>query len=234
MRVLLHGFMGDPSVWDFLVQQGDFAPALFGHAPCAEDIHITTFEDEVARLVREIEARQHGPVHLIGYSLGARLALGIAATMKVDRLTLISGRDGLASETERAQRIADDEAWAQRFEACRDARDFKNLLALWDAQPVFNTRAKGALEGRLQHNPERLASSLRALSLGQMPVYADRVRCDRIEIICGYEDAKFRALGESLASKLRARFKAIPGAGHDLPREAPDALKHLILHGELQ
>lgn len=234
MRVLLHGFMGDPSVWDFLVQQGDFAPALFGHGPSVEETTIASFEDEVARLVREIEAQPHGLLHLIGYSLGARLALGIAATMKVDRLTLISGRDGLASETERAQRIADDGEWAQRFEACRDAQEFKNLLALWDAQPVFNTRTKGALEGRHQHNPERLAASLRALSLGQMPVYADRVQCDNIEIICGYEDAKFRALGESLASKLRASFKAIPGAGHDLPREAPAALKHLVLHGELQ
>jgi 2-succinyl-6-hydroxy-2,4-cyclohexadiene-1-carboxylate synthase len=229
VRVFLHGFLGSPEVWNPFVSEGDFAPALVGHEGRAFDENVTSFEDEVARLSAEISAKK-SPVHLIGYSLGARLALGIAATIKVAKLTLISGRDGLEDERERAQRQRDDEAWAERFESCGDAEDFARVLALWDAQPVFNSRVH-ADPRRLEHDPRSIAKAMRALSLSRMPRYAARVQCDNIEILCGYDDAKFRALGEALAAMLNAHVEVIPGAGHDLPREAPEALKRLILQG---
>lgn len=236
MRVLLHGFMGDPFVWNPLRTPGSFAPALAGHDPLARTENVTSFEDEVARLSRLIQANRSGSLHLIGYSLGARVALGLAAAIPVDRLTLISGRDGLTDATERAQRVEQDELWAARLDACSDEKSFAEFLTQWDAQPIFQTRTKAAdspdLARRLAHDPQRLAAALRALSLGRMPVYAPRVKCDRVDVIAGSRDEKFSVLAAPLATSLNATLTVTPHKGHDLPREAPVELARLLFHGE--
>ena len=234
MKVFLHGFMGDPLVWRAFRGEGDLAPTLLGHGS-EHNEGVTCFEDEVARLVHQIEAaglslRSPG-IHLIGYSLGARLALGIAARIRLERLTLVSGRDGLKDAEARRERLEADEIWARRFEACETPKDFEEVLALWDAQPVFNTPRPALLQRRLAHDPKQLASCLRTLSLGRMPVYAERIQCDMIEIISGAKDPKFCALGEALALTLGATYRVLPGAGHDLPTEAPEALERLLSQG---
>ena len=48
-------------------------------------------------------------------------------------------------------------------------------------------------------------------------------------IVVGGEDAKFVALGERLAQAIPdAELVIVPGAGHGLPREAPDALAAVL------
>ena len=45
----------------------------------------------------------------------------------------------------------------------------------------------------------------------------------------GERDAKFVALGERLAAALPdAELVVVPGAGHGLPREAPEAVAALV------
>jgi len=236
MKVFLHGFMGDPLVWHSLRTPGSLAPVLLGHDALAEAENVTSFEDEVARLSRLIQANRSGPLHLIGYSLGARVALGIAATVPIERLTLISGRDGLSDETEREQRVQQDERWAVRLEACTDPRSFSEFLVQWDAQPVFQARTVSAdskgLARRLAHDPKRLAAAMRVLSLGRMPVYAPRVRCGRVDVIAGVGDPKFSELAGPLAASLNGTLTIVADAGHDLPREASDALARLLLNGD--
>ena len=236
MKVFLHGFMGDPFVWNLLRTPESFVPALVGHDRRALPEDVASFEGEVARLSRLIQANRTGPLHLIGYSLGARVALGLAAAIPVDRLTLISGRDGLTDATERTQRVQQDELWAARLDACADEKTFTEFLTQWDAQPVFQTRTNAAnssdLARRLAHDPRRLACAMRALSLGRMPVVAPRVKCDRIDVIAGSRDEKFSALAEPLAAALHTTLTIIPNKGHDLPREAPVELARLLLNGE--
>ena len=236
MRVFLHGFMGDPFVWNPFRTPESFAPALVGHDRLALPEDVASFEDEVARLSRLIQANRTGPLHLIGYSLGARVALGLAAAIPVDRLTLISGRDGLTDATERVQRVQQDELWAARLDACVDEKTFTEVLTHWDAQPIFQTRTNAAHSPdparRLAHDPQRLAAALRALSLGRMPVVAPHVKCDRVNVIAGSRDEKFSALAEALAAALNATLTIVPNKGHDLPREAPVELARLLLNGE--
>jgi 2-succinyl-6-hydroxy-2,4-cyclohexadiene-1-carboxylate synthase len=44
-------------------------------------------------------------------------------------------------------------------------------------------------------------------------------------VLAGAGDPKFVALGERLAAALaKAELVVVPGAGHGLPREAPDAV----------
>src|SRR5690348_15976815 len=102
---LLHGFTGSPASWDDVLSALPDAeahrPALLGHAPETERTRaVRTFADEVARLA---ELLPPDPVHLCGYSLGARLALALALAhpARIARLTLISGQPGLPNEAER-------------------------------------------------------------------------------------------------------------------------------------
>jgi pimeloyl-ACP methyl ester carboxylesterase len=47
--------------------------------------------------------------------------------------------------------------------------------------------------------------------------------------VVGERDAKFRALGERLAAALpAATLTVVPGAGHGLPREVPDAVAGVL------
>jgi len=73
----LHGFTGSPMSWDFLGKSTRIAPALLGHSGSSADAEVHRFEDEIDRLAAL--AVGAGALHVVGYSLGARLALGMAS-----------------------------------------------------------------------------------------------------------------------------------------------------------
>src|SRR4029077_15510464 len=103
-----HGFTGSPRSWDFLPDRRALpriVPALVGHSGSEAGSEVNGFEDEVDRLASLTPERG---VHAVGYSLGARLALGLALRhpARVTRLTLISCHPGLHSTAERAARRA--------------------------------------------------------------------------------------------------------------------------------
>src|SRR5512147_2947001 len=100
--VLLHGFAGGPWSFDEVLNNSapreTLCPTLSYHDPeaCLPSTR-WGFGDEVARLTALIRSSTLAPVDLVGYSMGGRLALGIAATQRdlVRRLILISSRRGL-------------------------------------------------------------------------------------------------------------------------------------------
>ena len=64
-----------------------------------------------------------------------------------------------------------------------------------------------------------------------MPAYGERLTELRmpVDLVVGALDSKFRRLAEAMARKLPdARVQVIPGAGHNLPLEAPAALAALL------
>jgi 2-succinyl-6-hydroxy-2,4-cyclohexadiene-1-carboxylate synthase len=228
--VLLHGFTGSPSSWDDVMRAlGGLAalrPPLVGHG-ATEAEHVRTFDDEVTRLVGLFAP---DPVHLAGYSLGARLALAIAVAhpRRVAQVTLVSGQPGLADETARAERRRTDAAWC----ALLESDDIERFVDGWERQPLFATQTKIKSElrarhraGRMSHAPAGLARSLRVLGLAEMPDFAPFLANVRVPVtlIAGELDGKFMALGREMAGAFpRARLVVAPNAGHDLLLEAPD------------
>ena len=105
-----------------------------------------------------LDARDAAPAHVVGYSLGARVALRLAVAHPdvVDRLVLESPSAGLPTEAERAARRAADEALAARIEA----RRHRALRRRVGAQPGVRTGA--SLE------PDR-AAQVREMRLGNDP-----------------------------------------------------------------
>lgn len=226
---LLHGFAGDPSAWDGVIAawRARIAPdpvALPGHGADAVQ----------AGWVANVEALAASVAHrdiVVGYSLGARLALGLLAAGACEHAVLISVNPGLPAEaeSERAARRAGDAAWA----AMLRARGVAAFADAWAAQPLFASQARVApallaarRAARLRHDPEQLARSLEEMGLGAMPDYRATLAAaaDRVTLVVGAEDAKFVALAR--ASGLTVA--TIADCGHDPTLEQPRELARVL------
>lgn len=240
MWMLLHGFTGSPASWDTVAAHADLGedpvrPWLTGHGPRWRDRAAATFEGEVARLV-EVAAATDPPRRLAGYSLGARVALGmlVARPDLFDSAVLVGVHPGLDDAAERAERRRVD---ADRAQVLRE-RGTSAFVERWEREPLFATQTDveaSALtrqrEIRLGHEAEGLARSLEVLGLGAMPSLwsqLGRVRASFTPMV-GERDPKFLALAERIAaSSARTRVVRVPHAGHNLLLEAPGAVATVL------
>jgi 2-succinyl-6-hydroxy-2,4-cyclohexadiene-1-carboxylate synthase len=178
-------------------------------------------------------------VHLAGYSLGARLGLGLLLRHPelFASATLASVHPGLGHPTERAARRLADCAWCELLEA----RGITAFVDAWQAQPLFSYEARLSRaerdmqrEIRLSHSASGLCRSLRATGLGQMPSYAARLGELELPVtlLCGDLDSKFRELATQLVSSLSdGTLEVVPDAGHNLLMERPDIVAGAIARG---
>jgi 2-succinyl-6-hydroxy-2,4-cyclohexadiene-1-carboxylate synthase len=236
----LHGFTGSPKSWDFLADQPGlrrFAPALVGHFGSHAGSDLVSFEAEVDRLARL--SAEADTLHVVGYSLGARLALGFVHRhpSRVSRLTLISGHPGLDSDVERAERRAADERWCELLLR----RGSLAFVEAWQAQPLCATQASldeatrsRKQSERLSHDPAGLARSLRVTGLAEMPNYRGTLAQIKVPLtLCaGSLDGKFKNLAEQMAKTVaHAELIIVDGAGHDLLLERPEFIAEVIRRG---
>ena len=236
--VLLHGFTGAPSSWDAVVEalpsdRPVLAPALLGHGA---DTDAATFEGEVDRLADLIRDRLPSPVHLAGYSLGGRVALGLLVRHPslFRTATLMGASAGLADAGARRDREAWDDAWARRLEE----DGLEAFVDRWERVPLFASQATLDAESlarqraiRLGHDPAGLARSLRVLGLAAMPDYGPALAdvTVPVRLVVGARDAKFRAIAEAMATRLpRARVCVVDGAGHNVVLERPQEIVRLL------
>jgi 2-succinyl-6-hydroxy-2,4-cyclohexadiene-1-carboxylate synthase len=238
--VLIHGMTGAPASWRRVVERLPLgarvlAPALLGHEPMAPTDTPSDFDGEVRRIDSIVAAWSHEPVHVVGYSLGARVALGLAlhAPERVARVTLIGVHPGLGEASEREERVRSDERWARLIEE----RGLEAFVDAWQAQPLFASQATLPDEVlaeqrrlRLAHAPEGLTRALRALGLGRMPCYETRlaeVACPA-RLVAGALDERFRRLAERAQARLpHARVEIVDGVGHNVVVERPRRVAEL-------
>jgi 2-succinyl-6-hydroxy-2,4-cyclohexadiene-1-carboxylate synthase len=233
--LLLHGFTGNRHAWDHLrpllgSRFAAVAPDLPGHgeSPWAPEM---TFETTAVALLRLLDALGLERVDIAGYSLGARVALGLGlrAPDRVGRLVLESGSPGLRRRRDRLERRRTDGELADSIE--RDG--VEAFVARWEALSLFDgvralpSTVQDALRARRQsHRPEALAGSLRALSLGAQPNYWSRLWTLRTPtlLLTGARDSKFTATARAMAAELPLVWGHVfPGAGHAPHLEVPEA-----------
>ena len=232
--VLLHGFAGTGRAWDPVVARLDrerytpVVPDLRGHG-AARAARPVTFDTCVADVLAAAPER----FVLCGYSMGGRIAqhVALAAPERVERLVLVATTAGIADEAERAARRADDE----RLAAFADEATIDEFADRWTAQPLFAGTPPDAArlwrEDLLRNDPRGLAAVLRGLGTGAMEPLWDRLRTLTVPatVVAGEDDPKFVALAERLVAALPdAELVIVPGAGHGLPREAPEAIAAAI------
>ena len=145
---------------------------------------------------------------LVGYSLGARLALALALRHPGDlrAVVLVGGTPGIDDAAERAQRAAADDALAATI--ARDGLDA--FVDRWEALPLFATQRGLAPEAlaaqrawRTQHSPEGIAWALSTLSTGRMPPLWNALTTAGVAVhaVTGERDEKFTRVAEEMVRR---------------------------------
>jgi 2-succinyl-6-hydroxy-2,4-cyclohexadiene-1-carboxylate synthase len=236
--LLAHGFTQTGRLW------GPFGATLAEHHRLVQvdlpghggSSSIEADLDGAGRLLLEAAALGGDePVDLLGYSLGARVALHAALREpgRVRRLILIGATGGIEDAAERERRRARDEAMADDLEASGDVADFVDR---WLANPMFSTlRSTNAeVAERRRNSAAGLASSLRRAGTGtQEPLWDRLAGCELpVLALAGANDPRFVAAGLRIAELTGGVFSAVVGAGHAAHLEQP-ALCARIVEGWL-
>lgn len=237
--LLLHGFTGSKRTWDSLKDfllpdyqvirldlpgHGKTNSAATSMEKCAK--HIVEF-------LRYIKVEQ---AHLIGYSMGGRLALSFANLYpeRVRSLTLESSSPGLKTRLEREERIKQDELLAKKL----IEEGLEKFVQFWENIPLFETQ-KGLPDHvqervrseRLSQQANQLADSLSYMGTGSQASYwgsLDQLRMP-VQLIVGGLDEKFVQINQAMAKKIRGvRLEIIEDSGHAPHIEAENSFQELV------
>lgn len=242
--LLLHGFSGDNSNWDAArraLQRTHQVIALdiLGHGASDTPASVSDYGmDRVARDIIDVLMQLAlDRAHLLGYSMGGRLALYLALHYPDHFTSLIleSASAGIAGESERQARRHRDKALADRIEA----EGVEWFVDYWERLPLWATQARlGAdvlaaqRQQRLQNGARGLANSLRGMGAGAQPNLWPLLPSLELPalLIAGERDQKFRRINQDLLGELtRAALSIIPDAGHNTHLEQPAAFERAVV-----
>jgi len=237
----LHGFTQTSRGWRELIGQlpKDFrylVPDLRGHGatklkPQAPHTMQACTEDLLALWAAAGVER----THLVGYSMGGRLALHISSRHpdRLLSLTTIGAHAGMAEDLRPARRASDE-----RLATNIEQRGVAEFVKYWGTLPLFkglDRRGPGfraALDAdRKRNTAAGLAASLRGMGAGAAePVWSllRGVACPCL-FIAGAEDHGYAHEARRLADLVpHGRAEIVPRAGHAVQLERPDAVARLL------
>ena len=252
--IVIHGFTGSAAAMAPLMSRLDgcrrIAVDLVGHGRSASPTDPAPYSVEAmsASVAALAADTPDGPCHVVGYSMGGRVALTLAeAHPEICRsLTLICATAGLDDEAERARRRLADGALADRIGRHGLEQFVDNWMAapMWDTlrECLSETEWEASMRQRRSCDPVGLANSLRAGGTGSMTPLWDCLTAIEVPtlIVCGELDAKFVELGRQMNDLLpNSELAVMPGVGHAVHLEAPDSCaraiaKHLAASAELR
>lgn len=191
--ICLHGFLGRGADWDFLRDAGFEvkAPSLFS-GDSLDDIKPSAGDT------------------LLGYSMGARIALRLLQKYPV-RAVLVSS--GLTFHEPGRQEL--NETWAKRFES----EPWDSVIEAWNAQGVFGGRANPLVRNEADYDRAKLAAAMRDWA----PASIANITSPTLWI-AGEDDAKYVEASKRAVAKVpNAELWICPGAAHRVPWEQPAA-----------
>ncbi len=244
--VLLHGFTGSSQNWRPLLPTliGKFQVItldIVGHGRTASPpnegrYHLNKVAADLIAVLDHLHIEQ---AHLMGYSMGGRLALFTAVhyPQRLHTLILESASPGLAVESERQERVRRDRELADWLEVQGITAfvDRWEQLPLWASQRQLPPETRQTLrQQRLQNNPVGLANSLRGMGTGAQPsLWPDLARLPMpVVLIAGELDEKFVHINRQMAGHIpTVHLNIVPGAGHAVHLERPSAFINLLKTG---
>ena len=243
--VMLHGFSGSSEDWTgtaAALSEAGFAGVgidLPGHGRSGvpADPRRFTMAETARDLATLIATLGIARAHWMGYSMGGRVALylGVTEPARVASLTLESASPGIAEESARTERRTRDEALATEIAS----RGIPWFVDTWERLPIFESQralseeARSAQRARrLRNSAAGLAGSLRGLGQGAQEFLGPRlgsVRC-HVLLLAGTLDTEYTALAERMAAAMPdAEVVIVPGAGHNIHLEQPEAFRRAVL-----
>jgi 2-succinyl-6-hydroxy-2,4-cyclohexadiene-1-carboxylate synthase len=235
---LLHGFTQSRFMWDDVIDAlgADFRYVrldLRGHGETAVEpggaYTMAACRADLLTLWDELGVERS---HVVGYSMGGRLALYLADKEPARMLSLVTVSARTLPPAARGPRREADEELARAIEQ----KGIEWFVEHWSSQPMFageGRRGAGVgralRERRLRNRPSELAASLRGMGAGVAEA-ADISRFDEAALfIAGAEDLPYVAAARELATGVRkGRCEIVAGAGHNVPAERPRELAALL------
>lgn len=205
--VFLHGFLGTSEDWRPVVS----------HLPACTCVGIDLPGHGKSSFTPEFSfSMENEPFHLIGYSLGGRLAMHYAKKHpeKIASLTLLSAHPGLKTEEEKKKRFEKDLYWASLLQT----RPIDDFLQHWYAQPLFRTFHPNLAQRRNQ-NIEALTQTLLHYSLGKQIDFLPFLPSST-QVLIGQWDLNYHSL--------YPRYHLIEKAGHAVHLENPKSVAEEI------
>ena len=234
--VCFHGFSESGSTWDGIEVSGYRLIRIdsMGHGRSARPMELGpyTLPQMLSDLHTVIYAVAGERYALMGYSMGARLALLYALEYpeEVTHLVLESGSVGIEDETERQERYAADRVLANRIRE-HDVQWFSETwakLAIFQTQQSLPTKVQQQIQRRrLLNSPHALAFTLEGSGQGSMPYVGHRLLELTMPVcyISGELDSKYTAIGAQYFGDIH---RIVSKVGHNVHVEAPEAYRQIL------
>ena len=242
--LLLHGFTGDCRTWlPFIPLWKKYYKVItvdiigHGKTDSPKETKKYVMEESVSHLKALIDYLQIAPVHLLGYSMGGRLALAYSMEYPdtVKKLILESASPGLRTELERKQRrILDEKLGDSILE-----KGIISFVNKWEKIPLFKSQerlspdARQAIrDQRLVNNPMGLANSLRGMGTSAQSSYWSQLYQfpKKALLITGELDQKFDGIAEEMAKcNKKMQHLNVNDAGHAIHVEKPEIFGTIVL-----
>ncbi len=237
--ICLHGFMGSGADFQFLTDALAehfyiVLPDLPGHGASRDFKNNQQWSIPFCSAALADSLRPLAPLHLLGYSLGGRVAMTLAVNEPslLSSLIVESATPGIEDPQQRRERITRDDRLAKQLQM----GDLADFLDDWYRQPLFKDieRLPGfthVYRRRLQNSPRHLARALSEMSSGRMPGLwggLANITCPTL-LINGDQDVKYAAINARM-QKTNPSFRRSEarGAGHNVHFSKPDwYIKHL-------
>jgi 2-succinyl-6-hydroxy-2,4-cyclohexadiene-1-carboxylate synthase len=235
--VLLHGFTGQSASWATVMGLASkthrtIAVDLIGHGRTDAPHEASRYAfgqaiDDLAAVLAKLDLQRAA---WVGYSMGGRLALGLALKYPeiVSALILESASPGIDHTEEREARRKSDELMADEILT----RGVRKFVVTWEALPMWESQRQIPIERRarqreirLQNRAEGLAGSLRGMGAGaQDSLWDDLCRLHApVLLIAGERDAKFTEIAMRMSERMpNVELLVVPNAGHTVHLEQPE------------
>jgi 2-succinyl-6-hydroxy-2,4-cyclohexadiene-1-carboxylate synthase len=232
--IFLHGFLGSVADWQpILVWFSDayycLAIDLPGHGRTRVegDEYFYTLPPCTEGIIGLLDELGIGRAHLIGYSLGGRLALNLAVYYpeRWYKLIMESSSPGLPDGQEKEERWRNDQKLATELEQ----ENIQTFITAWYQQPVFRSlydhpRFAELQRSRCQNDRFELARSLRGMSVGKQESLWNKLAeiPFPIMMLVGEYDPKYKKIGEEMKQRCpELDLKVVENCGHMIHFENP-------------
>ena len=232
--LLLHGFTGSSANWlDFLGPYSKHFQVVLidlpGHGRSSSPPSPERYAIEMVSrdLITIIKALQLSAVNLLGYSMGGRLALFMAARYPayIRSLIIESASPGLETTALRQMRIESDDRLAAEVEVV----GIPAFVEQWQRLPIFATqlglpaeRQASLRHQRLNNSASGLANSLRGMGTGRQPSLWSELDSIHLPVLvmAGELDGKYMNIAQQIAEVIpHAELKIFSDSGHNIHLE---------------
>jgi 2-succinyl-6-hydroxy-2,4-cyclohexadiene-1-carboxylate synthase len=239
--LLLHGFTGSADNWANVAGRLSenyrvIVPDLIGHGKTDSPTDVQRYSLKHIRrdLITLIERLTTPPIHLLGYSMGGRIALYLAVhhPHAFRSLILESASPGLETVEAQQARIEQDNALADRIEQ----HGIEAFVEEWENLALWNTQTqemKNHLRTqRLNNQPIGLANSLRGFGTGIQPSLWEKLKDMTLPtlLLNGELDTKFVQIAEQMSQLMPNSHKEVlKNIGHTTHLENSEQFCAIVL-----